>query len=151
MKTINTEKALLVYKLLNNAKYTKLEDDDKIRIFKITRALKPIAIAYEETGKDAVDKMKFEGFDETLVKAQEYERIKKAGDGDTPLTDEEYSEFIKKLIDYDKLVKSTLKELGNKEQTIDVETLSEDAFGKLMTSNDWTMEQVITVSDVVCS
>lgn len=150
MKTITTEKALLAYRLLNSSKYNSVDDSDKIKIFKITRALKPIANAYEEASKDAVEKMKFDNFEQDLTKAQEYERKKKAGDEDLPMSEDEYTAFVKKLFDYDKLVKDTRKELGNKEETIDVDLLTEDSFGKLMSCNDWTMEQAILVSDVVC-
>lgn len=150
MKTINTEKALQAYNLLNVAKYNKMEDGEKIIVFKATRALKPIATAFEDASKDAIEKMKFEGFDEQLAKAREYEFKKKGGAEDLPISDEEYKDFITKLVEYDKLAKEAIKQLGDKEETIDVELLSEDSFAKLMSSNDWTMEQAMIVGDVVC-
>ena len=150
MKTINTEKALQAYSLLNAAKYNKMDDTEKIAVFKITRAIKPIATTFEDASKDAIEKMKFEGFEEQLAKAKEYERKKKEGSEDTPITDDEYKAFIIKLVEYDKLAKEAIKQLGDKEETIDVELLSEDSFAKLMSSNDWTMEQAIVVSEVVC-
>lgn len=149
MKTINTEKALLAYNLLNNASYSKMSDGDKIKIFKITRALKPIAVSYEEAGKDAAEKMKFENFNDRIQKAQEYERNKKEGKKG-PISEKEYKNTVKDLMEYDKLVKDTIKQLGSKEETIDVDLLSEDGFGSLMASNDWTMGQVMSVSDIVC-
>lgn len=150
MKTINTENALQAYNLLNVAKYNKMDDTDKITIFKITRALKPIATTFEDASKDAIEKMKFEGFEDELAKAREYERKKKDGEEDLPISDDEYKAFIGKLIEYDKLAKEAIKQLGEKEETIDVEPLSEDSFAKLMSSNDWTMEQAMIVGDIVC-
>lgn len=149
MKTINTEKALLAYNLLNTASYSKMSDGDKIKIFKITRALKPIAVSYEEASKDAAEKMKFENFNDRIQKAQEYERNKKEGKKG-PISEKEYKNTVKDLMEYDKLVKNTIKQLGSKEETIDVDLLSEDGFGSLMASNDWTMGQVMSVSDIVC-
>lgn len=150
MKTIKTEQALSAYRMLSNAKYNMMEDSDKIKIFKITRAIKPIATAFDEAGKEAAEKMKFDGFDEQLRNAQLYEQAKKDNSEELPMTESDYKEFIKKLIEYNNLVKSTIKELGDKEETIDVELLNEDSLGKLMASNDWTMEQVMAISDIVC-
>ena len=151
MKTINTDKALQAYNLLNTAKYNKMNDTDKITVFKATRKIKPVAVEYEEACKDAVEKMKFEGFDEQLTKAREYELKKKAGDDNLPITEEEYKEFIKKLVEYDKVVKDAIKQLGNKDVDIDIDLLTEDSFGTLMASNDWTMEQAMIVGDIVCA
>ena len=150
MKTISTDKILQAYNLLNAAKYNKLSDADKIAILKITCTIKPIAVEYQDACKDAVEKLKFEGFDEQLAKARNYEKSKNAGDDNLPMSDEEYSEFIKKLVEYDKIVKDAIKQLGDKEVEIDVDTMTEDSFGKLMASNDWTMEQAMIASDIVC-
>lgn len=150
MKTINTEKALQAYRMLNTAKYSALTNEDKIKIFRITRALKPIAEAYEDACKDAVDRMKFDNFNEELSKAREYEQEQKAGTETKSLTDEEYRAIIEKLINYNNLVTGAKKELGSKEETIDVPLMSEDSFATLMSANDWTIEQAILVSDVVC-
>lgn len=150
MKTISTDKILQVYNLLNVAKYNKLEDADKIAIFKITRTIKPIATEYEDACKEVVEKMKFDGFETQLVDARNYERCKKSGDDNLPISDDDYKEFIKKLVEYEKVVKDAIKQLGDKEVDIDINTITEDSFGKLMASNDWTMEQALIVSDIVC-
>lgn len=74
-KNVKTEAVLKVYNIISSAKYGKMSDDDKIKIWKITRILKPIASEFEENSKDAYEKfIPNEGFKDNLQKAQEYER-----------------------------------------------------------------------------
>ena len=88
-KQIKTDALLKVFNVLNGAKYGKMDDADKIRVFKIVRKLKPIAEAFEDESKDAAEKLKFEGFDTLLEKAKEYEaKVKKDGE-EVPMTTEE--------------------------------------------------------------
>lgn len=154
-RKVKTEKVLGAFNVLNTAKYAKMDDADKIKVWKIARALKPIATKFDEDSKDAAEKLKPEGFDDDLRKAQEYERIAKNGNNDyrnipkPPMGAAEYDEFIKKLKEMNKLVADALKEFANKEVDIDFEPISEDAFTKLMASNDWTMKQAVMIGELI--
>ena len=151
-KTVKTEKVLGAFNVLNTAKYAKMDDADKIKVWKIARALKPIATKFDEDSKDAAEKLKPEGFDDDLRKAQEYERVTKDKNADASKLEmgaAEYGEFIKKLKEMNKLVADALKEFANKEVDIDFEPISEDAFTKLMASNDWTMEQAVMIGELI--
>ena len=154
MKELNikTEKVLGAYQVLNAAKYTKLDDGDKIKVWKIARALKPIATKFDEDSKDAADKMKPDGFDEKLHDAQEYERVTKDASADASnlkMGAAEYNAFINTLKSYNKLVTDAVKDFADKEVSVSFEPLSEDAFGKLMASNDWTMEQTVEIGMLI--
>jgi hypothetical protein len=143
---------LSAYQVLSTAKYAKMDDADKIKVWKIARALKPIATKFDEDSKDAAEKLKPEGFDENLRKAQDYERVTKDKEADASKLEmgaAEYGEFIKKLKEMNKLVADALKEFANKEVDIDFEPISEDAFTKLMASNDWTMEQAVMIGELI--
>lgn len=149
---IETSKAVSAYNVLSTAKYCKLEDADKIKVWKIARALKPIATKFEEDNKDAAEKLKPEGFDEKLQNAQEYERVTRDSQNDASklkMGAAEYEKFISELKSYNKLVGDAVKEYAEKECEISFEPLSEDAFGKLMASNDWTMEQVVQLGIII--
>ena len=149
---IKTEKVLAAYNILNAAKYTKLDDVDKVKVWKIARALKPIATKFDEDSKDAADKMKPEGFNDNLAKAQEYERVTKDADADTSklqMGASEYSKFIEELKKYNKLVSDAVREFADKEVEVEFELLSEEAFGKLMASNEWTMEQTVEIGMLI--
>ena len=155
-KKIKTSEILAAYNVLNTAKYGSMEDADKIKVWKITRALKPIATKFDEDSKDAAEKMKpkDKDFDETLQKAQEYERMirdPKADNKKLPMGAAEYDAFIEKFKEYNKLVGKAVEEFANKEVKVSFEPLSDDAFGKLMSSNEWTMGQAVALSEIICS
>lgn len=151
-KTIKTNDALNIYNIINQGKYTKMEDGDKIKAWKICRALKPFATKFEEDSKDAAEKMKpTDDFQERLQKAQEYERLR--GEKQPAIdimTTAEYEDFIKEFKGYNETVQKAVKEFAEKEVEMEFEPLSEDAFGKLMASNEWTMQQATTVGEFVC-
>lgn len=152
-QTIKTEKVLSAYRVLSTAKYSKMADEDKIKVWKIARTLKPVAEKFEDDSKDAAEKMKpSEDFDDKLQKAQEYERMVKDKDADMtklPIGAAEYGAFIKEFQQYNKLVGDAIKEFADKEVEVSFDRLSEDAFGKLMASNEWTMEQTMEIGTLI--
>ena len=151
--TLTTEKVLAAFNVLSSAKYSKLDDADKIKVWKITRKLKPVAEKFDEDSKDAAEKMKpSEDFDERLAKAQEYERTIKQTDFDAsklPMGAAEYGKFIEEFKAYKKLVDDTIRDFAKKDVEVEIETISEDAFVKLMVSNDWNMAQVVAIDGIV--
>ena len=48
------------------------------------------------------------------------------------------------------MVNDAVKEFADTEVAVSFECLSDDAFGKLMASNEWTMEQVTMLGDIIC-
>ena len=153
-RKVKTEMLLAVFNVLNTAKYGKLDDADKIKVWKIARQMKPIATKFEEETKDAAEKMKpGEEFDEQLQKAQQYEVEIRKPDCDAeklPMGAAEYQAFITEFKKYQKLVNDAVKEFADKEVELEFEPVSEEVFGKLMASNDWTMDQVTTLGDMIC-
>lgn len=151
-KTIKTEKALAAFRVLNTSKYTKMTDEDKIKVWKIARALKPVAEKFDDDSKDAAEKFKpTEDFAERLQKAQEFERKRNAGEDmkDAPMGAAEYAEFINEFQKYNKTVADAVKEFADKEVELEFDVITEEAFGKLMSSNEWDMSQVIAISEIV--
>ena len=72
-QTIKTEKVLNAYRVLSTAKYGKMDDGDKIKVWKIARTLKPVADKFEDDSKDAAEKFKpSEDLSGRLQKAQEF-------------------------------------------------------------------------------
>ena len=151
-KTIKTEKVLSAFRVLNTAKYTKMTDEDKIKVWKIARALKPVADKFEDDSKDAAEKFKpTEDFAERLQKAQEFERKRNAGEDmtDAPMGAAEYGEFIKEFQKYNKTVADAVKEFADKEVEVEFDVRTEEAFGKLMASNEWEVSQVIEIGQII--
>ena len=153
-RKVKTEMLLAVFNVLNTAKYGKLDDQDKIKVWKIARMMKPIATKFEEETKDAAEKMKpGEEFDEQLQKAQQYEVEIRKPDCNAeklPMGAAEYQAFITEFKKYQKLVNDAVKEFADKEVEIEFEPVSEEVFGKLMSSNDWTVDQTTTLGDFIC-
>ena len=149
-QTIKTEKVLSAYRVLSTAKYSKMSDEDKIKVWKIARTLKPVADKFDDDSKDAAEKFKpSEDFDEKLQKAQDYERTIRNTEKDSEERAAEYGKFVGEFNAYQKLVNDAVKEFANKEVEVEFEKLSEDAFGKLMASNEWTMEQTMEIGMLI--
>ena len=150
-QTLRTDKAIALYRTMDTAKYGKMADEDKVRVWKIARAMRPVALGFEEESSSAAEKMKpSEDFSERWQRAQEYERMKNQGATDTlPMTDTEYRSFVAEFRRYDALVNKAVGELGAKEVELEFEGISEDAFGKLMASNEWTINQALELGMLI--
>lgn len=150
-KTFKTVNVLAAYRMLGGAKYGKLSDEDKIKVFKICIALKPTATKYDEASKEAEMKLKPDGYDERLEKAREYDRVRRDKDADTSqlaMGPEEFNDFMREVNHYQELVTKAIEDEKNKEVEVEFEPIGEDALLKLMNSNDWTMAEVMAVSEV---
>lgn len=146
MKTIEIVEA---YKTLSQAKYQKMNDDGKVKVWKITRLLRPIVVKFEEDFQDA--KQKFIPDNEFMVrfgKAIQYEQDKK-NKKTSQITDEEYQAIVKEYNEYNSLVNKAIKEFSEKEVELNFEHLSEDDFEKLIASNDWTISQLENIEFII--
>lgn len=148
-KKIKTENVHQLYNITKTASYNKLDDGDKVKFFKIVRVIKEVSEKFDDIYKDALDKFKptDDTFNKQFENAQKYEqyiRLPFVKESDLPITTSEYIRFIDKIMStYNKLVKDATKEDSDKEVTLTFDGLSEEAFGKLMASNEWTMEQAL--------
>lgn len=150
---VKTKDVLSAYNVLNNAKYGSMDDADKIKVWKIARAMKPVAVKFEEDNRDAAEKFKpkDKDFDTRLANAQEFERMRNNGEDmrNAKMGAAQYQEFVDELKKYNGLVEKAVKEFAEKDVELEFEVLSEDAFCKLMSSNDWKMSEVMMLSDVI--
>ncbi len=145
MKSLNLETGKIVEacKILDNAKYQSMADDDKIKLWHISRKLEPIATKFKEDEKDAnIRLIPSENYVAKMQKAILYQEMKKQGKENLPITDEEYKAALAENIKFNALLAKALKEMKEKEVALEFEPLSEEAYGKLMSSNDWTIQQV---------
>jgi hypothetical protein len=66
------------------------------------------------------------------------------------MTDEQYQTFIRDMWSpFNQLVAKAVKEFAEKEVEVDIEPLSEDAFGKLMASNDWSVDKAMIIGEFI--
>jgi len=150
-KKTKAENVAQVYDILNAAKYSKLNDDERIALWKITRVMKPVALKLKDDIQDAAQHMKSsDDFDQRLALARQYEQAQRDGKEFDKLSKEDYNAFIQEWREYSKLVDTAVKEFANEEVEIDIEPISEETLSRLMASNpDWNMGMTITVSDMI--
>lgn len=135
---VSVKKIVDAYKLLGEAKVTKLEDADKIKVLKARKAMRVIADDFDAFLKDAQDKFKPEGWEETQKKLAQWQE-----EGEkTTLSEDERNSINKALIAYQTSIDKAIKDELNKEVEIEIEKLSEGSDIKLMSANDWTPNQL---------
>lgn len=142
MKTIEAIKA---YAAINESKLTKLSGADKITVVRIAKVLKPIVKEYEEFVVDAQERLKSEGFDEMVRKAQQW---RKEGES-TSLSVEERGEINAFFNNYNMLVAKCLTEEENKDVVVDCPKLSEEGFVAFVGDNDFSVETIALIEEVM--
>ncbi len=142
---MKTKQVVEVYNTLSSAKLSKMEDKDKFLVIKAMRQLKPISTAYEEFVKDAQEKLKGDDFEDIQKKAQKWQE---EGEN-TSLSLEERREINTYLNGYNNKVVECLKEEVEKDNELNYEKISEDAFGKLVSSNDFDVKTIMNLQDAL--
>lgn len=125
----------MTFRLINTAKLGKMEDAEKFQLIKAVRQLKKVATDFDDFLKDAQEKLKPEGFDAVAGKFQ-----KRA-----ELTHEE-SEMWNK---YQKDISDCLKDEVEKEIELDFEPLNKDAVSRFVASNDFSINEIMAIEDVI--
>lgn len=124
-----------VHRLINTAKLGKMEDAEKYAIIKVARQIKKVGTEFDDFLKDVQEKMKPEGFDSIISKVQKNEKM----------TSEE-SEVLNK---YNNDVAECLKDELDKEVELAFEPMTEEAIGRFVASNDFSMGEIFAISDVI--
>lgn len=136
---------LAAYALVNNAKLTKLEDDGKFKVIKALKEMKPIVEDFQDFEKDARKKLEGENHEELVGKAQKWQE-----DGEnTTLTIKERKALDKYFAEYNDKVVACLKEEMEKDVNTNYAKLSEEELKKFIASNDWKVNETISVMDVL--
>ena len=146
MKTIKTSVIVAVYNLLKSAKLGDMATADKFNVIKSIKALKVIAEDFETFRTDASEKLKGDNHEAMQQKAWEW---RDKGDKAT-LTDDEKLEVNAYFDKYAKDLGECVLEEANKDNEIDIRTINEESFGKFMAANDWNVEQIMTVEEILC-
>lgn len=144
---LTTKEVVSVYNVLKEAKLTKMEISDKMLVLKIMRILKPIAEEWESFMQTIDDKVKGENHDEIIEKAREWERDKEK----TTLSDSEKREINEYLIQFSKDKNTCFSDELNKELELDITKISSSAYEKLVESNDFEVDKLLTCEIIVNS
>lgn len=135
-----------VYKALKEAKLTKMESKEKFAVIRIMRAVKPVAEEWDAFLSTVDEKLRGEGHEEMVAKIQQWQ---KEGE-QTTLTEEERREVNAYIMRYNKERSELLSSELAKEVEVKFEPLTEEAFERLIDSNDMTVEVLGLLSEAIC-
>ena len=140
-KSVKTQDALSVYNVLKSLKIAKLSKADQFAVLRAARALKPVAIGFEDFVKDAQERLKPEGFDGVIEKSQRF----------NTLSDEEKRAVNEAATAYQRDVDECVKpELDSFKEVDCFEPLSEDAISGIASSNEHLDVQTLMLIEDVC-
>lgn len=142
---LKTSEIVGVYKLLGEAKLTKMESSDKFKVIKMMRAMRSTAEEWDAFLKNIDEKLKKENHDEIIEKARKWQQ---EGEN-TTLTNEEKVEINTYLINFEKEKQECFGDELKKVVTLDFEKLNESAFEKLIDSNDWEVNKILELEWVI--
>lgn len=123
---------IAAYKALGEAKVTKLEASEVLKIVKARKAMRPHAEEYEAFLKDCQEKFKPVTWDEVQAKAQKWET----------LTDDEKKDLNIVLMEYNNKINSAILEEIEKEVEVSVEKLNEDSLTNILQENGWEVKRL---------
>lgn len=133
------------YNVLGEAKVSKLEESEVIKVVKTRKAMRPIADDYEAFLKDCQEKFKPEGWDEIQKKLQQWQQ---EGEN-TTLTEAERIELNKAVIGYQKKIDAALKDELKREVELNIEPLKEESATKLLLENGWELKKLDEIEVVL--
>ncbi|MCD8093958.1 MAG: hypothetical protein LUF01_14485 [Bacteroides sp.] len=140
---MKTKEIAVAYTLLKGAKLSKMEDEDKFKVIKAMRVMRPIAEKFDKDEKEAADKLKDEKHDEMSEKANQHNEALLSKQVDKLLPASELVTLNMYFNDYQKKLNECLKPLQEEEVPAEFDKLTEEAFKKLLASNDFTVEQML--------
>lgn len=128
-----------VYRTLKDAKLTKMESADKFKVIKIMRPMQGVADEWDKFMENVDKKLQKENHEEIIEKARKWQQ-----EGEkTTLTDEEKVEINRYLMAFQQEKDECVKDELEKVVSLDFEKLTQDAFEKLIDSNDWEVSKMM--------
>lgn len=125
----------------------KMASADKFAVIKTIKAMKPIVEAFTDFRTDASEKLKGDNHAQMQTKAMQWQK-----EGDKcGLTDAEKMEVNSYFENYANDLKECIEEELQKDNELDIRTISEEAFGYLLDANDkWNADQIMKIQDIMC-
>lgn len=138
MYKMKLKEIVSAYKILGEAKVTKLEESEVIKIVKARKEMRKYSDDYEAFLKDVQEKFKPEDWDGVQQKIQQWQQ-----EGEkTTLSESERINLNKVVIEYQQKIDKAVKEELEKEINITIEKLKEDSLTKLMIENGWELKKL---------
>jgi hypothetical protein len=133
---VNIKKIVSAYNLLGEAKVSKLEDGEVIKIVKVRKSMRPIVEDYEAFLKDAQEKFRPEDWDDIQNDLRQWQE-----EGEkTSLSKERRIEINKSIVGYQSKVEKAVSEELSREVEIESVSLKEESLSKLLVENGWEVK-----------
>lgn len=134
-----------VYGSLDAAHMGKMSGKAQVKLVKIVRKLKGLVTPFVEAEKDAREKLKGEDH----AKMEEMAKKWNEEGRDCTLTVEDRKKVLAYFDEYKKNVDESLKDELEKEYDVELEKLTEEEFECLLESNEFTVNQIIAIEDLI--
>lgn len=129
------KEAIELYKVLNGCKLTGMVSSSKMTVLNNLRKLRPVSETYEADVKDAIERIKPEGFDNLMKKVREHNDA--VNSGNKPImSGEELKEASSVIGEYNKEVNDFVEKILDEDAGIVLEKLNGVNFEKFMEAND---------------
>lgn len=138
------KEAIELYKVLNGCKLTGMVSSSKMIVLNNLRSLRPVSETYESDVKEAIEKLKPEGFDELTKKVREHNDSVSTG-GKPTMSAEELKEVSSAIESYNKEVNDFIEKILNEDSGVEMEKLDTSNLEKLLDANDIEASQLAII------
>ena len=142
---MKTKDVVEAYKALKNAKLTKVPTNAKMKIIKIALSLSKVSAQWDEFSKTVFEKCKGESHDAMVADLQKWQNE----GNQTSLPIERRIAISQYMTKYNEETARLLDEENNKEVDMSFEKISEEVFNAIIDSNDFDIETVMPLYDVI--
>lgn len=136
---VTIKKIVDAYKALGEAKVTKLEESEVIKVVKARKAMRPIADDFEAFLKDVQEKFKPENWESIQNDLQQWQK----------LTEARRIELDIVLSAYQKKINETVKDELEREVELNIATLKEESATKILVENGWSVGKLDEIEIVL--
>jgi hypothetical protein len=145
------KEAIELYKVLNGCKLTGMASSSKMIVLNNLRSLRPVSEAYESDVKEAIEKLKPEGFDDLMKKVRGHNDSVNTG-GKPVMSGDELRDASSIIEKYNKEVNDFVENILDEDAGIELNKLDNPDLEKLLDANDIEASQLeIIYSRLSCN
>lgn len=145
------KEAIELYKVLNGCKLTGMASSSKMIVLNNLRSLRPVSEAYESDVKEAIEKLKPEGFDDLMKKVRGHNDSVNTG-GKPVMSGDELRDASSIIEKYNKEVNDFVEKILEESEDVEMEKLDNPDLEKLLDANDIEASQLeIIYSRLSCN
>ncbi|UYI97132.1 MAG: hypothetical protein OGM12_04400 [Parabacteroides distasonis] len=145
------KEAIELYKVLNGCKLTGMASSSKMIVLNNLRSLRPVSEAYESDVKEAIEKLKPEGFDDLMKKVRGHNDSVNTG-GKPVMSGDELRDASSIIEKYNKEVNDFVEKILDEDAGIELNKLDNPDLEKLLDANDIEASQLeIIYSRLSCN